>query len=68
MYMYSLSNPVISPPQVWLQYQSLWDMEPANIYSRLETDVAQWQRLLMDVKSVPCAVNRASDVGHICTM
>ncbi len=25
-------------------------MEPGNIYSRLESDIAQWQKLLMDVK------------------
>jgi len=35
---------------VWLQYQSLWDMEPSNIYGRLEMDLAKWQRLLLDVK------------------
>lgn len=37
---------------VWLQYQSLWDMESGNIYGRLEVDLASWQRLLMDIKSV----------------
>ena len=37
---------------VWLQYQSLWDMESGNIYGRLEVDLAQWQKLLMDVKYV----------------
>lgn len=36
--------------QVWLQYQSLWDMEPANIYGRLESDLTKWQKLLMDIK------------------
>ena len=39
-------------PQVWLQYQSLWDMESGNIYGRLDTDLACWQKLLMDVKYV----------------
>ena len=39
-------------PQVWLQYQSLWDMESGNIYGRLDTDLARWQKLLMDVKYV----------------
>ena len=36
--------------KVWLQYQSLWDMESGNIYGRLDVDLAQWQKLLMDVK------------------
>ncbi len=36
--------------KVWLQYQSLWDMEPGNVYGRLDVDLAQWQKLLMDVK------------------
>ncbi len=36
--------------KVWLQYQSLWDMEPSNIYGRLELDLPKWQKLLLDVK------------------
>jgi dynein heavy chain 1 len=35
---------------VWLQYQSLWDMESGNIYGKLEMDLSMWQKLLMDVK------------------
>ncbi len=27
-------------------------MEPGNIYGRLESDISQWQKLLMDVKYV----------------
>ena len=42
---------------VWLQYQSLWDMESGNIYGRLEVDLAQWQKLLMDVKYVLLVCN-----------
>ena len=45
-----LLKQVMTYVNVWLQYQSLWDMESGNIYGRLETDLAQWQRLLMDVK------------------
>ena len=41
---------VVCGVQVWLQYQSLWDMEPANIYGRLESDLTKWQKLLMDIK------------------
>jgi dynein heavy chain 1 len=45
-----LLSSVQSYVKVWLQYQSLWDMEPANIYSRLESDLTKWQKLLMDIK------------------
>ncbi len=45
-----LLKEVMAYVNVWLQYQSLWDMESGNIYGRLETDLAQWQHLLMDVK------------------
>jgi len=36
--------------KVWLQYQNLWDMASGNISGRLDVDLAQWQKLLMDVK------------------
>jgi dynein heavy chain 1 len=35
---------------VWLQYQSLWDMESGNIYSRLDINLGRWQKLLLDIK------------------
>jgi hypothetical protein len=47
---FSLSHSFPSLLQVWLQYQSLWDMESGNIYGRLDIDLARWQKLLMDVK------------------
>lgn len=45
-----LLKEVMTYVNVWLQYQSLWDMESGNIYGRLEVDLAMWQKLLMDVK------------------
>jgi dynein heavy chain 1 len=36
--------------QIWLQYQSLWDMEPSTVYSRLGDDLTKWQRLLHEIK------------------
>ena len=36
--------------QVWLQYQSLWDMEVGYVFGRLESDLTRWQRVLMDIK------------------
>jgi dynein heavy chain 1, cytosolic len=36
---------------VWLQYQALWDLEPAQVYARLGDDLARWQRLLADIRA-----------------
>lgn len=36
--------------QVWLQYQCLWDMQPENIYNRLEEDLNKWQALLVQIR------------------
>jgi dynein heavy chain 1 len=35
--------------QVWLQYQSLWDMEPHTIQTALGGDLHKWQQLLLDI-------------------
>lgn len=29
--------------QIWLQYQSLWDMEASSIYNKLGDDLRKWQ-------------------------
>ena len=34
----------------WLQYQSLWDMEPAAVYARLGDELDTWHRLLCDIR------------------
>ncbi|XP_074612492.1 cytoplasmic dynein 1 heavy chain 1-like isoform X2 [Acropora palmata] len=36
--------------QVWLQYQSLWDMDMNMIYNRLEENMEKWMVLLKDIK------------------
>ncbi|XP_055497118.1 cytoplasmic dynein 1 heavy chain 1 isoform X1 [Leucoraja erinacea] len=36
--------------KVWLQYQCLWDMQPENIYNRLEDDLNKWQALLVQIR------------------
>ena len=36
---------------VWLQYQALWDLEPAQVYTRLGDDLSRWQRLLADIRT-----------------
>ncbi|XP_078728003.1 cytoplasmic dynein 1 heavy chain 1-like isoform X1 [Lampetra fluviatilis] len=34
----------------WLQYQSLWDMQPENVYGRLGEDLRLWQNMLHDIR------------------
>ncbi|CAH3116472.1 unnamed protein product [Pocillopora meandrina] len=36
--------------QVWLQYQSLWDMDMSMIYNRLGENMEKWMVLLKDIK------------------
>ncbi|KAI0242051.1 dynein heavy chain [Massospora cicadina] len=35
---------------IWLQYQSLWDLEPELIYSQLGEDLHRWQQILTEIK------------------
>ncbi|KAF9586482.1 hypothetical protein BGW38_004001 [Lunasporangiospora selenospora] len=35
---------------IWLQYQSLWDLESQFIISFLGEDLAKWQQLLLEIK------------------
>ncbi|KAK3912297.1 Dynein heavy chain, cytoplasmic [Frankliniella fusca] len=34
----------------WLRYQSLWDLQADNLYSRLGEDINMWMRFLNDIK------------------
>ncbi|GAB6020623.1 Dynein heavy chain, cytoplasmic [Chamberlinius hualienensis] len=34
----------------WLNYQSLWDLQPDMLYGRLGTDVGLWMKALTDIK------------------
>ncbi|ORZ40908.1 dynein heavy chain [Catenaria anguillulae PL171] len=36
--------------EVWLQYQSLWDLEPSSVYDALGDDLHKWQSLLLEIK------------------
>lgn len=38
--------------QVWLQYQSLWDMDMSMVYNRLGENMEKWMVLLKDIKWV----------------
>jgi hypothetical protein len=34
----------------WLQYQSLWDLQPDNLYGKLGEDINLWMKCLNDIK------------------
>ncbi|CAG8466762.1 5969_t:CDS:10, partial [Racocetra fulgida] len=34
----------------WLQFQSLWDLEPNHIYDRLGDDLNKWKQILSEIK------------------
>ncbi|KNE70419.1 hypothetical protein AMAG_14553, partial [Allomyces macrogynus ATCC 38327] len=36
--------------EVWLQYQSLWDLEPSTVYEALGDDLQKWQSILLEIK------------------
>ena len=36
--------------QEWLTYQSLWDLQPDNLYGQLGDDVNKWMECLNDIK------------------
>ncbi|ORX61965.1 dynein heavy chain [Hesseltinella vesiculosa] len=35
---------------IWLQYQSLWDLEASHVFSILEDDLNKWQQILLEIK------------------
>ncbi|KAJ3212195.1 hypothetical protein HDU67_003972 [Dinochytrium kinnereticum] len=35
---------------VWLQYQSLWDLENEYVYAKLGEDLGKWQQLVLEIK------------------
>ncbi|KAK9719430.1 dynein heavy chain [Basidiobolus ranarum] len=35
---------------IWLQYQSLWDLESGYVYSKLGEDLNKWQQILLEIK------------------
>ena len=36
----------------WLQFQSLWDLQAAQVYEALGEDLTQWLRMLQEIRSV----------------
>ncbi|XP_071963522.1 cytoplasmic dynein 1 heavy chain 1-like [Antedon mediterranea] len=43
-------NQVKEYVKVWLQYQSLWDMQSHNIYNKLGEDMVKWTQLLTEIR------------------
>jgi len=40
---------------VWLRYQSLWDLNPDVLYSRLGLKLKTWMSTLEEIKYVLCS-------------
>lgn len=36
--------------RVWLQYQSLWDLEAEHVYATMGDSIAHWQQLVNEIK------------------
>lgn len=47
----------------WLQFQSLWDLEGEQVYSRLGDSLALWQQLLSEIKRTRSTFD-TSDTQH----
>ncbi|KAJ3273119.1 hypothetical protein HDV01_004758 [Terramyces sp. JEL0728] len=48
----SLYNDLSLYVDKWLQYQSLWDLEPQTVFDTLGDDLQKWYNTLLDVKRV----------------
>jgi dynein heavy chain 1, cytosolic len=36
--------------KIWLQYQALWDIEPAAVYERMGDNLDNWRELLLEIR------------------
>jgi len=43
-------NAVASYVNIWLQYQSLWDLESTHVFNILGDNLAKWQQILFEIK------------------
>ncbi|OXU17488.1 hypothetical protein TSAR_016702, partial [Trichomalopsis sarcophagae] len=41
---------IVSYVDQWLRYQSLWDLQPENLYGKLNEDISLWMKCLNDIK------------------
>ncbi|KAJ3322044.1 hypothetical protein HDV06_003645 [Boothiomyces sp. JEL0866] len=51
-YIDSLYNDLSLYVDKWLQYQSLWDLEPQTVFEALSDNLDKWSNTLLDVKRV----------------
>ncbi|KZT56001.1 hypothetical protein CALCODRAFT_333270 [Calocera cornea HHB12733] len=54
----------------WLQFQSLWDLEPEAVFARLGDSLGSWQQLLIEIKRTRATFDN-SDTSHtfgVCTI
>lgn len=43
-------NQVSEYVNIWLQYQSLWDLESNHVFNILGDDLSKWQQILLEIK------------------
>lgn len=44
---------------VWLQYQSLWDLEANYVFSELGEDLGRWQQILQEIRKARTTFDRS---------
>jgi len=44
----------------WLRYQSLWDLEPTEVFEKLGNDLKLWQQLLEEIKQARATFDNSS--------
>ncbi|KAK9369733.1 dynein heavy chain, N-terminal region 1-domain-containing protein [Lipomyces kononenkoae] len=52
----------------WLQFQSLWDLQPEKVYALLGLDLSKWVQVLQDIRKVRATFDTAEasrDFGNI---
>ncbi|KAJ9053275.1 dynein heavy chain [Entomophthora muscae] len=49
---------------IWLQYQSLWDLEPELIYNQLGEDLHKWQQILTEIKRARSTFDNSESEKH----
>ena len=54
--------------EVWLRYQSLWDMETSLIYNKLENNLERWTILLRNIRYCTCRLEAVTTSRMLVTL
>ncbi|KXN85412.1 Dynein heavy chain, cytoplasmic [Leucoagaricus sp. SymC.cos] len=55
----------------WLQFQSLWDLEPEYVFNRLGDSLSHWQQLLIEIKKARSTFDTSEtskSFGSVCVI